>query len=129
MSKIKTDSGLEQFAITHGSANSPVQDQLSALLLEKMRREEGERLSAEQQAEAYRQANLAQIRQAMEQKEREQTFCNHMKPNFRSALAGQKDHSGKFHLLCQFCQKEFTDADFLRFPHLKIPGDMIGGPQ
>lgn len=105
---------------------SAVQDALARLQLNKLAREAAEEQRAEDQLLAFRDATLASVQAQMDAKKRDQDRCGHMKPNFKSALGGQKDGKGNYCLICQYCFKEFTgDIPF----QLRIPADMIGGPQ
>lgn len=102
------------------------QDRLAALLEVKIAKElQAEQAEADQRL-AFKTAQINAIRKTEEQKASIQEQCPHMKPNFRPATGGQKDHSGKVHMICQYCQKEFGD----NLPyHLRLPSEMVGGPQ
>lgn len=125
-----SNSTLDQLAVLgaagSGSGNSSAQDLLARLLADKLGKEAAQEAADAEQAEAFRTAQLSAIKQQMVEREQQQDACPHMKPNFRPALGGQKDHKGNYHFICQYCAKEFgNDVPY----HLRIPGEMIGGPQ
>lgn len=81
----------------------------------------------EKQALAIRNAHMESTKLSAQAKLLNQQSCPHMKPNFRPATGGQKDHKGTLHMICQYCQKEWTGHELPS--HLYIPSEMIGGPQ
>ncbi len=97
--------------------------------LEYEERKERKALADEQKmshAAARKQGHDAIIRQ-MEMKAAEQAQCSHMKPmNAGPATAGQKDHKGVYHWLCQYCHKEWTGAELPLT--LRIDHNLVGGP-
>ncbi len=85
-----------------------------------------EKETAEASKATYRRATAEAALATHREREAAQNRCPHMKPNFRPATAGQKDHSGVYHIFCQYCQKEFI-GNQLPF-HLQ-PTTEVGGPQ
>lgn len=76
-----------------------------------------------------REAQLGGARaQALKRKQVEefQNGCPHIKPNRQSAVAGQRDHSGNSHFICQYCAKEYTNGELPAY--LAVDPNFIGGP-
>jgi len=118
----------ELAALTQGSGSaddSSPQARIATFLERKLAKETLDEETREAQERAFREAHISAVRAVEAQKEAEQAACPHMKPNFRPATGGQKDHKGKFHFICQYCGKEFGDE--LPY-HLRIPSEMVGGP-
>lgn len=83
--------------------------------------EEKERVEKEQR----KQGALAQQRKRDEDIAK-QNACPHIKPNRATAVAGQRDHSGNTHYICQLCSKPFTGNEL---PNWLTPDPVfIGGP-
>lgn len=125
MSKSVEDAAL--VSTLGGTNNSSAQERLAELLAARIGDEEKERREKKEQLEAFREAQIAAVTAVMEGKRQAQAQCPHMKPNFRPATGGQKDHRGVEHFLCQYCQKEYTGGELPY--HLRIPAEMVGGPQ
>lgn len=111
--------------VAQNPSPSKIQDQLSALLLKKMLKEEQAEEESAHQREVGRQQMLKQIAQAEAEKEAERANCSHRKPDGRSCIGGQRDSNQKLHLICLYCQKEF---DNVPAGHT-IERSAIGGPQ
>ncbi len=101
-----------------------IQEQLSALLLKRMLKEEQAEEDLVNQRELGRQQMLLQTQQAEAASLLEQKTCPHRKPNGHSSLGGQKDSNGNLHLICLSCQKEFDHV-----PQGHVLYDHVGGPQ
>lgn len=127
MNQSKNNSTVDQAALLAsmgGGGNA--QDRLAALLERKLSNEYDEEQKKKNLEEAARLANLENIKRSREAEMSKQDACPHMKPNFQPALGGQKDHSGNYHFICQYCNKEFgNNVPF----HLRISADKVGGPQ
>jgi hypothetical protein len=121
----KKDNTLEELA--NLSTGGSVQEQMAAMQLEEMQERRAEKQAKKAVENAARLATLRDIQVQEANKAAAQAGCPHMKPNFQPALGGQKDHKGNYHLLCQYCQKEFSGETLP--PHLRLPAEMIGGPQ
>lgn len=109
-----------------GGANEE-QNMLATLLRRKLEKEEREEEAAEAQKQSYRKASAEAALQNQREKLNGQERCPHMKQNFQSALAGQRDHKQTLHLFCQTCQKEFIGNDIPY--HLQPVMERVGGPQ
>ena len=83
--------------------------------------EEAERIAVEQRRQGA--LNLESKRQ---QEIDRQNSCPHIKPNRATAIAGQRDHSGNIHYVCQLCSKPWTNNEL---PAWLTPDPIfIGGP-
>lgn len=115
------------------SGGGGMNDELAGLLAAKLRKELKVDEEKEAQHAQVRRAQLLAIEEERKNTLARQTQCPHMKPNFTSALVGQKDHLGHHHFVCQNCQREYGDGVTPNVPpvpvHLRIPSDRIGGPQ
>lgn len=100
-------------------------------LLDKQLRESDERESEKKEKirveeEQRKQGALNQQKRRDEELLR-QSNCAHIKPNRATALAGQRDHSGHIHYICQMCSKLWEAGES---PHQSLIPDslFIGGP-
>jgi hypothetical protein len=128
-SKQSNGSLVDQAALVAASGGSGggAQDLLAAILVEKFAKEKAEQDKETAQVRAFKEAQLAAVEKTIQDKLNLQRQCPHLKPNHKSAVGGQKDHSGHYHFICQYCQKEWVDGEL---PYqLQIPGDTVGGPQ
>ena len=103
-------------------------DQIKQLQLEELQRVRNIRESSERDQRVARDSNVREIAKKLREKEELQAQCPHRKPppSFQSALAGQRDHQGIAHFICQYCQKEWTGSTVP--PELRIDGGQVGGP-
>ena len=72
--------------------------------------------------------NMKIARQKIED---DQTACDHRKPNGKSAIMGQKLHTGPkkdhfFTFVCGYCNKEFNE--YTVPPTIRPDMAMVGGP-
>lgn len=117
------------------STLTPEQIQQRRNILETL---ELERLNAERQEKrdqeiAAKKANAKVLAHAAEQQKLVQDACPHLKPrNAGHALAGQKTHQGWYTLICQYCQKTFSEPaqrpEERIPPHIQLDMSLIGGP-
>jgi hypothetical protein len=114
-------------ATTMGKASGTAQEQLAAALTRKILKEEEAEEARVAQQKRLREQQLESIRAQMLQRDAMQAACPHMKPNFTSAIGGQRDHNNDYHWLCQYCAKEWLNDELP--VHLRIPQDRVGGPQ
>jgi len=114
---------------TTAEKSPPTQNALLELLTEELLRNKTDRQEKERIQQAARDANIADVRKNLLQKQADQEACLHRKPppSHASALAGQRTHRGTVVFVCQYCQKEFDQTTIP--PNLQIPGETIGGPQ
>ncbi len=83
--------------------------------------------AARQSAANARQQGMESIKKQAAAKADAQSNCPHMKPmNAGSAIAGQHDHKGIYHWICQYCHKEWEGSQLP--PHLRIDMALVGGP-
>ncbi len=121
------DSPLLQVALgSNTSTPSEIQQQLSALLLKRLAKQNAEEEEAERQAREVRRAGMEAVREGMKKKEAEQSQCGHKKPYGESAVVGQRAHSHSYLWLCQYCQKSWKDGELPI--DLRINGELVGGP-
>lgn len=131
MSKKDNDFSIEAAAITVSAANKESESgdafkALAQMLLSHLQEQKAEK-DEERRArmEAKRQGAIAmENRRKAELAVQEQ--CSHMKPWGGSAIAGQRDHQGTFHWICQYCAKEWKNNELP--VTLRIPLDRVGGP-
>lgn len=109
------------------------EDELRAIELEakrlqlaELRRAVAEREERESLEKAARMAGVDSARLAMKQQAAKEANCSHLKRNGASHLAGQKDHSGVLHLICQYCQKEFVGGEIPTYLYPDM--ETVGGP-
>lgn len=112
--------------LTSSDSIEDVERQLKLLQLRRAMRDEQLLAEQEDSIRKSRDAGIETIKMQMRQAEQNQASCGHLKENGRSNLAGQKDHSGILHLLCQRCQKTFTGNQVP--PHLQPMMEHVGGP-
>ena len=55
-----------------------------------------------------------------------QASCPHQKPFGGPSIAAQRDHQQNVIWICLYCGKTWLNNDIP--PHLRIPGEEIGGP-
>jgi len=105
-----------------------IEERLKLIQLKRLEREEAAIEEEIENQKKARQAGIDSVRQKMASEKQKQASCSHLKENGRTQLAGQKDHSGIIHLICQNCQKHFLGNQIP--PGLFPTGDgAIGGPQ
>ena len=104
------------------------QDALAELQYEEALRLRDLRLAAEHDKQFARNAKREEIRAQIALKDFAQASCPHRKPfpSQGSAFAGQRDHRGVTHFICQYCQIEYTGTALP--PEFRISSDLIGGP-
>lgn len=98
--------------------------------LEKQNRLLDKKIAEEEEANRIALEQRRQGALALEAKKREeenkQLTCPHIKPNRVTAIAGQRDHSGNTHFVCQLCSKNWTNNEL---PNWLTPDSVfIGGP-
>ena len=104
-----------------------VEVRLKLIQLQRLEREEAQIEEERSNLEKARQAGIDSVRQKMAAEKQKQALCSHRKENGRTQLAGQKDHSGIIHLICQNCQKHWKGSEIP--PDLFPNGDgQVGGP-
>jgi ribosome-binding ATPase YchF (GTP1/OBG family) len=109
------------------SVMEQVQAELALLQLKKLRQDMNEEEAKKASEESLRKARSEAVVIERAQREALQNACPHLKPNFRPAIAAQKDHDGHTHWLCLLCNKGWVDQ---QLPvQLRIPSEHIGGPQ
>lgn len=111
------------------SLDSPpnnIRDSVLALLLEELVNKKQEKVDAAEHDKRARKINLEGIRRVLAEKEDSQRHCPHKKPSGASALAGQRDHQGVEHMICQYCQAAFSGQEIPS--HLRIDPSFVGGP-
>ena len=108
------------------SAND-IEEKLKLIQLKRAMREEAAIEEEIDNLAKSREAGIVAIRQKMEGEKQKQAGCSHLKENGSTQLAGQKDHSGIIHLICQSCQKHFAGN---QIPPSLFPNreGAIGGP-
>lgn len=107
---------------------SPAQEMLATLLARKLQRQLAQEDEAEETNKKAREAGARTMQMKRDMEFGKQSACPHLKPNFQSALAGQRTHQHNYVFICQYCAKEFDGNDLMQTPHLRIPLDRIGGP-
>ena len=117
-----------QAALGHSAGGGgSVAEELQKILLKKYQKE----IALEEEREAQQLAARKQNAMAMESRRQQefatQSQCPHMKPNFQSAVGGQRDHQGNHLFICAYCAKEWRNNELPA--HLRIPADRVGGPQ
>jgi hypothetical protein len=115
-------------AIPVGGTLSPSQELLAQLLARKLQRQLAQEDEAEDTNRKAREAGARTMQMKRDQETAKQNACPHLKPNFQSALAGQRTHQHNYVFICQYCACEFDGNDLMTRPHLRIPMDRIGGP-
>lgn len=104
-----------------------VETRLKLIQLQRLEREEAAIEEEIENQKKSRQAGIDSVRQKMASEKQKQASCSHLKENGRTQLAGQKDHSGIIHLICQNCQKHWRGNEIP--PGLFPTGDgSVGGP-
>src|SRR5262245_19036764 len=121
-----TTNELAVTALAGTSSGGNAADRLAELMAVKIAKELEQEKTEAANKQALREAQIAGVKQMLESRALGQAQCPHMKPNFRPAMAGQKDHRGNAHFICQYCQKEYGNDLPM---HLRIPADQVGGPQ
>lgn len=76
---------------------------------------------------AHRKANALNEENKRRNMEAAQRGCDHRKKNGETYLAGQRDHAGHLHLICQGCMKHFFGPEVPM--HLRPDPDRVGGPE
>lgn len=100
-------------------------ERLALKQLERMEKEEAEVEAKKNQDNEARKRNAKALQSQRENDLLKQKYCAHLKENGRTNLAGQRDHNGVVHLICQRCAKEFTgQVEY----HLQPRAEFIGGP-
>lgn len=112
------------------TSSEDVQTALAALQLRKLQKEVLQQEEAEQTQKNARAQSVENARKSDAKKAADQELCTHVKPNGRSALAGQKTHSQErgyhYTFICQYCQKDFNETNIP--PNLKLSAEQVGGP-
>ena len=104
-----------------------VETRLKFIQLQRLEREEAAVQEELENQVKSRQAGIDSVRQKMAGEKQKQASCSHLKENGRTHLAGQKDHSGIIHLICQNCQKHWKGNEIP--PGLFPTGESaVGGP-
>lgn len=75
----------------------------------------------------HRKMNALNMDNQRKKMEALQRGCSHLKKNGESYLAGQRDHHGVLHLICQGCMKHFLGHEVPI--HIRPDADKIGGPE
>lgn len=105
------------------------QSALYELQAEELIRQKEKRLEEQRVQGAARAQNVTDIAKRLKEDQDRQANCSHRKPapSHESAIAGQRDHSGVAHFICQYCQKQWLGSELP--PQLRVPADRVGGPQ
>jgi len=122
------DSGLATtFAAgNQGTTQNAVLDQLQAILLKKLAKEQEQEEAEEEIKRKAREQGARALQQRRDDELLKQSSCTHMKPWGGPSIGGQRDHANHYHWLCLFCSKEWTDGELPG--HLRISSDKVGGP-
>lgn len=107
---------------------SPAQELLATLLARKLQKQLAQEEEAEEITKKARESGARSMDEMRKREFDKQAACPHLKPNFQSALAGQRTHQHNYIFICQYCAREFSGDDLMKYPHLRIPLDRIGGP-
>lgn len=116
---------ISALALSGGEAPG-LQAQLLELLVSKLAEEKAEKDAEKSQKLAARKAGAKAMQDRREMELSRQASCSHKKPNNMPAIAGQRDHQNKYHYICAYCAKTWV-GDRLP-PDLRIPAEMVGGP-
>ena len=103
-----------------------IDDQLKALQLKQLQKQVGEQEESEAVQKAARIANAKSMEEGRLKQEQLQSLCPHTKPNGRTAISGQRDHSNNYILICAYCQKLYNERTIP--PMLRPSPEMVGGP-
>lgn len=115
---------------SNGVGDESATDAVARILRRRLEKEDQEEEQRAREQAEYRKQQLDSIERAMRERRLGQEGCVHMKPNFTTALNGQRDHQGELHGVCSYCAKEFTEEELRQpqFRHLAMAGDRVGGP-
>ena len=108
------------------TAEMSVDDQLKHLQLKQLQKQVGEQEETESVQRAARIANAKSMDEGRKKQEQLQGLCPHVKPNGRTAIGGQRDHSNNYILICAYCQKLFNERTIP--PMLRPSPETVGGP-
>lgn len=113
---------------TSSPASSGITQELQKALLYELNQNRARQEEKERIQQAARDNNIQDVKHKMENDRLIQEGCQHIKPapSRDSAVAGQRDHRGEAHFICQYCAKEWTGTTLP--PHLRIPAERVGGP-
>lgn len=109
-------------------------DPLRQLDLEDKLRAKAEREEEAKSLKEARRQNALTMEKMAQEKELQQEYCSHIKPNRTTHVIGQRDHNQVYHFFCQGCQKEFVGLASFDNPRglradLVPDMNMVGGPQ
>jgi len=105
------------------------QAELASLQMDELQETRGKRAEAIRIAKVMQEGTIADEKKKAIAVKNHQAGCDHRKPapSHESAIAGQRDHQGVAHFICQYCAQEWTGGELPL--SLRIPGDRLGGPQ
>jgi hypothetical protein len=102
--------------------------ELKLLELEEKREARGKKLAKEAQRKAAGESIRANYVKEQLRTQADQAACIHQKPNGASAFCGQRDHSGRIHLICQTCSLSWHEGVSPNFAFRRPDPNIIGGP-